>query len=135
MRHRALDVDQELDALPLEQDRVLTSRLRLDVGGYRSDQQVTAQLIGSASSAAGMVLRPEFEHGRTPPPATRDPRFGSVLLEPGQVNDVRTLECIVALDKEGGPPGARLRIGQRVHVTILNRPAPARVTLVPSISK
>jgi hypothetical protein len=52
-------------------------------------------------------------------------RRRSVLLEPGQVNDVRTLECIVTLDKDAAPKGARLRIGQRVHVTIQNRPAPA----------
>jgi multidrug resistance efflux pump len=38
----------------------------------------------------------------------------SMLQEPFQYNDVRTLECIVAVDA-GGPP---LRIGQRVRVTI-----------------
>jgi multidrug resistance efflux pump len=38
----------------------------------------------------------------------------SMLQEPFQYNDVRTLECIVSVD-EGGPP---LRIGQRVRVTI-----------------
>ncbi|MGE3807304.1 MAG: HlyD family secretion protein [Gemmataceae bacterium] len=38
----------------------------------------------------------------------------SVIQEPLQLNDVRTLECIVALD-EGQPP---LRIGQRVRVKI-----------------
>ena len=38
----------------------------------------------------------------------------SMLQEPFQYNDVRTLECIVSLDP-GGPP---LRIGQRVRVTI-----------------
>jgi multidrug resistance efflux pump len=37
----------------------------------------------------------------------------SVLQEPFQFNDVRTLECIVALDKEPG-----LRIGQRVRVVV-----------------
>jgi multidrug resistance efflux pump len=37
----------------------------------------------------------------------------SILLDPGQLNDVRTLECIIELDK-----GHTLRIGQRVRVTI-----------------
>jgi multidrug resistance efflux pump len=38
----------------------------------------------------------------------------SVSLEPSQFNDVRTLECLIALDP-GQPP---LRIGQRVRVTL-----------------
>jgi multidrug resistance efflux pump len=38
----------------------------------------------------------------------------SIMLEPLQFNDVRTLECIVTLDP-GQPP---LRIGQRVRVTL-----------------
>jgi multidrug resistance efflux pump len=38
----------------------------------------------------------------------------SMLLEPLQFNDVRTLECIITLDP-GQPP---LRIGQRVRVTL-----------------
>ncbi len=38
----------------------------------------------------------------------------SILMEPLQFNDVRTLECIVTLDP-GQPP---LRIGQRVRVTL-----------------
>jgi multidrug resistance efflux pump len=37
----------------------------------------------------------------------------SLLLEPGQFNDVRTLECIIELD----PKQPHLRIGQRVRVT------------------
>jgi multidrug resistance efflux pump len=37
----------------------------------------------------------------------------SVLREPLQVNDVRTLECLIALE-----PGESLRIGQRVRVLI-----------------
>jgi multidrug resistance efflux pump len=69
--------------------------------------------------------RPNLWPGRVARVSEWFARRRSVLLEPGQVNDVRTLECIVALDKDGGPKGARLRIGQRVHVTILNRPAPA----------
>lgn len=40
----------------------------------------------------------------------------SIMLEPLQFNDVRTLECIIAIDA-GGPP---LRIGQRVRVTLEN---------------
>jgi multidrug resistance efflux pump len=38
----------------------------------------------------------------------------SILQEPFQYNDVRTLECLVSIDP-GGPP---LRIGQRMRVTI-----------------
>lgn len=38
----------------------------------------------------------------------------SILQEPFQFNDVRTLECLVALDSEQTP----LRIGQRVRVAI-----------------
>ncbi len=38
----------------------------------------------------------------------------SILLEPLQFNDVRTLECIISIDP-GQPP---LRIGQRVRVTM-----------------
>jgi multidrug resistance efflux pump len=37
----------------------------------------------------------------------------SILLEPSQFNDVRTLECLVAVD----PGQPSLRIGQRVRVT------------------
>jgi hypothetical protein len=38
----------------------------------------------------------------------------SILQEPFQLNDVRTLECLIALDRGQQP----LRIGQRVRVTI-----------------
>ena len=38
----------------------------------------------------------------------------SILMEPLQMNDVRTLECIVTLDPDQPP----LRIGQRVRVTL-----------------
>ena len=69
--------------------------------------------------------RPHLWPGRVVRVSEWFARRRSVLLEPGQVNDVRTLECVVALDREGAPKGARLGIGQRVHVTILNRPAPA----------
>jgi multidrug resistance efflux pump len=43
-------------------------------------------------------------------------RRRSILLEPLQVNDVRTLECIVAVTSHPSKP--RLRIGQRVRVKI-----------------
>jgi multidrug resistance efflux pump len=46
-------------------------------------------------------------------------RRRSVLDEPLQPNDVRTLECLITLDP-GQPP---LRIGQRVRVTIGGKPA------------
>jgi multidrug resistance efflux pump len=68
-------------------------------------------------------VRPNVWPGRVARVSEWFARRRSVLLEPGQVNDVRTLECIIALDRDGQPPDARLRIGQRVHVTILNRPA------------
>jgi multidrug resistance efflux pump len=38
----------------------------------------------------------------------------SIMPEPNQLNDVRTLECLIALDD----PKAPLRIGQRVRVTL-----------------
>jgi hypothetical protein len=41
-------------------------------------------------------------------------RKRSVLFDPGEVNDVRTLECIIALDKK--PEG--LLLGQRMRVRI-----------------
>jgi multidrug resistance efflux pump len=43
-------------------------------------------------------------------------RRRSVLLEPDQLNDVRTLECIIEVDRDSG-----LRIGQRVRVEIPQR--------------
>jgi hypothetical protein len=42
-------------------------------------------------------------------------RRRSILREPLERNDVRTLECLIALDP-GQPP---VRIGQRMRVTIL----------------
>lgn len=42
----------------------------------------------------------------------------SMLLEPLQFNDVRTLECIVTLD--AGQDLSQLRIGQRVRVTLVS---------------
>ena len=41
-------------------------------------------------------------------------RKRSVLLEPGEVNDVRTVECVIAL--EGSTD--RLLVGQRMRVRI-----------------
>jgi hypothetical protein len=63
-------------------EQVLTSQLQFDLGSQLVQQQVTAQLIGSMSSAAGMVLRPEFEQDHVMTALPRDPRFGSLLLEP-----------------------------------------------------
>jgi multidrug resistance efflux pump len=42
----------------------------------------------------------------------------SVLLEPLQFNDVRTLECIVTIDPDSVEPGHPPRIGQRVRVIL-----------------
>ena len=41
-------------------------------------------------------------------------RKRTVLLDPGEVNDVRTVECVIALD--GSPDG--LLVGQRMRVRI-----------------
>jgi multidrug resistance efflux pump len=41
-------------------------------------------------------------------------RKRTILLDPGEVNDVRTVECVIALD--GGPEG--LLVGQRMRVRI-----------------
>ncbi|HJZ57877.1 MAG TPA: hypothetical protein VKE74_23160, partial [Gemmataceae bacterium] len=41
-------------------------------------------------------------------------RKRSVVLEPGEVNDIRTLECLITLD--GSTEG--LLIGQRVRVRV-----------------
>jgi multidrug resistance efflux pump len=46
-------------------------------------------------------------------------RRRSILQEPMQFNDVRTLECIIALDPDQQP----LRIGQRVRVLIKAKPS------------
>jgi multidrug resistance efflux pump len=40
----------------------------------------------------------------------------SIIQEPFQFNDVRTLECIISVTDE--PPGQKLRIGQRMRVMI-----------------
>lgn len=47
----------------------------------------------------------------------------SILLEPGQLNDVRTLEAIIRLDSSQPPDPQRppLRIGQRVRVIVLDK--------------
>jgi multidrug resistance efflux pump len=47
-------------------------------------------------------------------------RRRSILLEPGQFNDMRTLECIVSLDNSNPPAQPPLRIGQRVRVVLDN---------------
>jgi multidrug resistance efflux pump len=44
----------------------------------------------------------------------------SHVLEPGELNDVRTLECVVELD----PPAEGLWIGQRMRVRIVRGPGP-----------
>jgi len=64
-------------------------------------------------------LRPHTWVGKVTRVSKWFARRRSVLLEPGQVNDVRTLECVITL-----PPDTPLRIGQRVHVAIRKGPAP-----------
>jgi HlyD family secretion protein len=47
----------------------------------------------------------------------------SVLLEPGQLNDTRTLEAVIHIDPnpDGNPPRPPLRIGQRVRVVVYDK--------------
>jgi multidrug resistance efflux pump len=49
----------------------------------------------------------------------------SILLEPGQLNDARTLEAIIRLDpgQAGDPAHSPLRIGQRVRVVVYDTDA------------
>lgn len=42
------------------------------------------------------------------------------VLEPGELNDVRTVECVIALES----PADRLWIGQRMRVRIVHEPKP-----------
>jgi multidrug resistance efflux pump len=49
-------------------------------------------------------------------------RRRSILLEPGQLNDARTLECVISLE----PNQAPLRIGQRVRVVLERATAQAK---------
>ena len=44
----------------------------------------------------------------------------TVVLDPGEVNDVRTVECVVEFD----PPATDLWIGQQMRVRIKNEPRP-----------
>lgn len=44
------------------------------------------------------------------------------VLEPGELNDVRTLECVIELD----PPAEGLWIGQRMRVRIVRVPGPGQ---------
>jgi len=57
-------------------------------------------------------------HGRVRRVSGWYTRRRSVLLEPLQLNDLRTLECLITLDPDQPP----LRIGQRVRVTIEQAP-------------
>jgi multidrug resistance efflux pump len=48
----------------------------------------------------------------------------SILLEPGQLNDARTLEAIVRITGGASSPGVPLRIGQRVRVVVYDSDGP-----------
>jgi HlyD family secretion protein len=48
----------------------------------------------------------------------------SVLLEPGQLNDVRTLEAIIRITGASSEPNMPLRIGQRVRVVVYDSDRP-----------
>jgi multidrug resistance efflux pump len=69
-------------------------------------------------------VRPAEWRGRVARVSDWFARQRSVLLEPGQLNDVRTLECIIRLSPEGRKDRPPLRIGQRVRVTILKQDRP-----------
>ena len=76
---------------------------------YASQVQVgQSATVQDDSGAAGTW------HGRVARLSDWYTRRRSTLDEPLQLNDVRTLECLIALDP-GQPP---LRIGQRIRVTI-----------------
>jgi multidrug resistance efflux pump len=66
-------------------------------------------------------VHPAEWHGRVARVSDWFARQRSVLLEPGQLNDVRTLECIIRLAREDQ---RQLRIGQRVRVTIRKQDRP-----------
>ncbi len=75
--------------------------------------------VGQAASVQDDSGAPGQWRGRVDRVADWYTRRRSVLDEPLQANDVRTLECLITLDP-GQPP---LRIGQRVRVTIGGKPA------------
>jgi multidrug resistance efflux pump len=70
--------------------------------------------VGQAASIQDDTTSSPTWHGKVMRVSDWYTHRRSVLQEPFQFNDVRTLECIVAIDA-GQPP---LRIGQRVRVTL-----------------
>jgi hypothetical protein len=50
-------------------EQSLSGYLDVEVDGERRRQQVTARVVGSLRSAAGMVLRPSFDGARRPVPS------------------------------------------------------------------
>lgn len=71
-------------------------------------------------------LSPAEWHGRVESVSGWFARRRSILLEPGQLNDVRTLECIIQVS-DAQSQARTLRIGQRMRVSIaVNQPQPTR---------
>src|SRR5262249_53941564 len=63
-------------------EQTLTTSLEVENGGKLWRHNVTARVIGSLRSAAGMVLRPEFEAGRRPESRTSSGSPASIVLIP-----------------------------------------------------
>jgi multidrug resistance efflux pump len=80
----------------------------------------SAVAVGQAAAIQDDTTASFTWHGKVARMADWYTQRRSVLQEPLQLNDVRTLECLIALD----PGQPALRIGQRVRVT-LGPPAPA----------
>jgi multidrug resistance efflux pump len=79
------------------------------------DQEFARRLaIGQTALVEDETAASGVHHGRVTQISDWYTRRRSVLQEPFERNDVRTLECLISLE-DGRPP---LRIGQRVRVTI-----------------
>ena len=79
------------------------------------DQEVAFRVsVGQAVTIHDESSDPRVWQGRVTALSDWFPQRRSILQEPTQVNDVRTLECLITLDPDHPP----LRIGQRVRVLI-----------------
>ena len=81
---------------------------RADTSGLSSSER------GVLVDAANGMTVIETAASRSKSPETVKTQRRSILQEPFQYNDVRTLECIITLDPSNQP----VRIGQRMRVTI-----------------
>jgi hypothetical protein len=67
----------------LRAEQCVAAQLEIEVNARRVCMQTVARVIGSKSSAAGMFLRPEFEHSRQQLTLrSLESRVDSLLLEP-----------------------------------------------------